>query len=305
MSFLKKLGGFLGSAVNSTIAGPLVSGVTGLLGSSSADRRAEKENQKNREWNLMLAEKANQWNIEQWNRENAYNSPTQQKERLLSAGLNPSLIGGASSGNASSMSMNMSAPSSPTDFSVGSQMRLQALQQLSQAGLTAAQTSVARAEARKKEAEAKQEEENVRQIEQLKHFFETGTTLDKILEGVTGDVLTSRRLIQIQKEYYEAQNMNFVAKNNYFASIKQRIESEEWDKKFKSELDEISSRTSLTRAQIKEITSLLAAKLLGINIDNKIKQTDLDFLTAEKATALGSDFGKILVMLIRAFRGRK
>lgn len=304
MSFLKKLGGFLGSAVNSTIAGPIVSGVTGLLGSSSADRRAEKENQKNREWNLMLAEKANQWNIDQWNRENAYNSPTQQKERLLSAGLNPSLIGGASSGNASSLSMNMSAPSSPTDFSLGSQMRLQALQQLSQAGLTAAQTSVARAEARKKEAEAKQEEENVRQIEQLKRIFGDGGTLEEIFDGFTGDALVSERLSQIVRAYHESKDMNYRAKISRYDSIKSRIESEKWDTKFQKDIDEISSRIDLTKAQVKEVLTFLSAKLLGLNLDNQLKQTNLDFLTAEKATALGSELGKIFVLLLRAFRGR-
>ena len=304
MSFLKKLGGFIGSAVNSTIAGPLVSGITGLIGSSSADRRAEKENQKNREWNLMLAEKANQWNIDQWNRENFYNSPIQQKERLLAAGLNPSLIGGASSGNASSISMNMSAPSSPTDFSVGSQMRLQALQQLSQAGLTAAQTSVARAEARKKEAEAKQEEENVRQIDQLKQIFGDGGTLEEVFDGFTGDALVSERLSQIVRSYHDAQDMNYRAKISRYESIKSRIESDNWDTKFQKDIDEVAARIDLTNAQVKEVLNFFSAKLLGLNLDNQIKQTNLDFLTAEKATALGSELGKIFVLLLRAFRGR-
>ena len=47
------------------------------------------ENEKTREYNLQLAEKQNQWNVEQWNRENAYNSPAKQVERLVEAGINP------------------------------------------------------------------------------------------------------------------------------------------------------------------------------------------------------------------------
>lgn len=45
--------------------------------------------------NYQLAKKQNQWNIEQWNRENAYNLPSAQVQRLRDAGLNPGLIYGS------------------------------------------------------------------------------------------------------------------------------------------------------------------------------------------------------------------
>ena len=44
--------------------------------------------------NLILAEYQNQWNIDQWNRENEYNSPAAQMVRYQEAGLNPNLIYG-------------------------------------------------------------------------------------------------------------------------------------------------------------------------------------------------------------------
>lgn len=46
----------------------------------------------------------NIWNKKMWNEQNEYNSPVQQKQRLLDAGLNPALMygNGASTGNASS-----------------------------------------------------------------------------------------------------------------------------------------------------------------------------------------------------------
>ena len=46
---------------------------------------AHEANEYNRE-NLRLQ---NQWNIEQWNRENDYNSPKAQVQRLIEAGINP------------------------------------------------------------------------------------------------------------------------------------------------------------------------------------------------------------------------
>lgn len=54
-------------------------------------------------WNNRAAERlagqANQWNIEQWNRQNQYNLPENQLARLRAAGINPALAmaGGASS----------------------------------------------------------------------------------------------------------------------------------------------------------------------------------------------------------------
>lgn len=50
--------------------------------------------------NRQLAEMQNQWNIEQWNRENAYNTPQAQMARLKAAGLNPNLVYGSLNGAA-------------------------------------------------------------------------------------------------------------------------------------------------------------------------------------------------------------
>lgn len=50
--------------------------------------------------NIKAENKARQWNLEQWHRQNLYNHPTQQMERLLAAGLNPNMIYGSSPGSA-------------------------------------------------------------------------------------------------------------------------------------------------------------------------------------------------------------
>lgn len=66
-----------------------------------------------RDWSEEMMSKANQWNLEQWNRENEYNLPTNQKVRLLAAGINPALAmqGASSVGQAASSSSSASAPS--------------------------------------------------------------------------------------------------------------------------------------------------------------------------------------------------
>lgn len=78
-----------------------------------------RENSLNRKYNLQLAMMQNKWNRQQWQMENAYNSPSAQIQRMRAAGLNPDMMyGGGVSGNlsASSPSMTSGAPSSPMDF---------------------------------------------------------------------------------------------------------------------------------------------------------------------------------------------
>lgn len=78
------------------------------------------ENEKNRAWNQAQAERANQWSIDQWNRENAYNTPYEQMARMRSAGLNPDMMyqnGSSANVASSSPSVTPTAPSDPINTS--------------------------------------------------------------------------------------------------------------------------------------------------------------------------------------------
>lgn len=48
----------------------------------------------NRKWNAQQAQKQRDWTLEMWNRENEYNTPSAQVQRLIDAGLNPNLAYG-------------------------------------------------------------------------------------------------------------------------------------------------------------------------------------------------------------------
>ena len=71
------------------------------------------QSQLGRDWSEEMMSKANQWSLDQWNRENEYNLPTNQKARLLAAGINPALAmqGAPSVGQAGSSPSGASAPS--------------------------------------------------------------------------------------------------------------------------------------------------------------------------------------------------
>jgi hypothetical protein len=63
----------------------------GLFSSGSAQRQARKQRAENR----YLAEYQYQKDLEMWNRQNEYNRPEAQMQRLKDAGLNPNLIYGS------------------------------------------------------------------------------------------------------------------------------------------------------------------------------------------------------------------
>lgn len=105
----------------------IASGLGTLVGAFSSNKNINKqikaqqqENALTRQYNLMLAKQQNAWNLEQWNRENAYNDPSAQMQRLRNAGLNPDLMyqnGAAGLQAASSPDMTSGEPAQPVDMS--------------------------------------------------------------------------------------------------------------------------------------------------------------------------------------------
>lgn len=65
-----------------------------------------------RNWQETMMNKQNAWNLEQWNRENEYNSPVAKAERLKQAGINPAF--GLGDANSAGSVTSASAGSSPT-----------------------------------------------------------------------------------------------------------------------------------------------------------------------------------------------
>lgn len=93
------------------IVGPVVSAAGSILGGSIAksgsDAAARASLQATRETNaanLKLAQYQNDWNLAQWNRQNAYNSPQAQRLRYEQAGINPYFaLGNINSGQSESL----------------------------------------------------------------------------------------------------------------------------------------------------------------------------------------------------------
>lgn len=104
--------GFLNSLWNvvSYPARTIYNGAESIYNSFTGRTQAKEANEANAQIaadtnlaNFNLAKWQNQWSIEQWNRQNEYNSPVNQVARLKEAGLNPNVMAGQiSTGNSSS-----------------------------------------------------------------------------------------------------------------------------------------------------------------------------------------------------------
>lgn len=107
-------------------AGAAVAGSAGsAISAGKTNRRGVALAREQNEWNKAAADlawsrqqEAQQsewnWNLEQWNRENEYNTPAAQMQRLIDAGLNPNLVYGNGAAQSTSVgSPQYSAPTAP------------------------------------------------------------------------------------------------------------------------------------------------------------------------------------------------
>lgn len=83
--------------------GSVISGVVGAKSTSDANKTNLKINQMNNDFNAREAQKARDFQLDMWNRENQYNSASSQRKRLEEAGYNP-YMSDAQAGTASGMS---------------------------------------------------------------------------------------------------------------------------------------------------------------------------------------------------------
>lgn len=70
----------------------LIAGAASAIGSGAQAYAQGKMNRKTRKFAKWQMETQRKWSLEDWERQNAYNSPAQQMQRLKEAGLNPHLI---------------------------------------------------------------------------------------------------------------------------------------------------------------------------------------------------------------------
>lgn len=92
----------VGSAISA--GGALLGGITSLFGSKHAADKSLQATRETNKANRELAQYQNDWNLAQWYRQNAYNTPLAQRQRYEEAGINPYFaLGNIQAGQAESL----------------------------------------------------------------------------------------------------------------------------------------------------------------------------------------------------------
>lgn len=243
----------------------LVNGAVSLWGQHQTNKNIDKqlraqqlENEKNRQYNLSLAIKQNKWNLQQWSRENAYNSPIAQMRRMEAAGLNPDMMyGGGVSGNlsASSPSMTSGAPSSPMDWS-----SLASKKTISQAAMEAAQLDNLRAQTDKVKAETQGQQYSNDILESDAAFRDAWNS------GLLRKQDVEIQLIGSQKNLSD-ENVSLVRQE-----VKQTMASTE----------QLQKNLKLIEAQINNYDADTAYKRIKADIDKRISDSELKSMAAKR-----------------------
>lgn len=151
---------------------PVVGQIASTIGNAVSTNKTNKTNmainQMNNEFNAAEAEKARQFQLLMWNKENEYNTASAQSQRLSEAGLNPYLMmSGGSAGTASSAGSTSPASSAPPlsmqrqDFSGISSTLSSALQIANQSKVADAQVQNLQGQKSLADAQAQQTLSNV------------------------------------------------------------------------------------------------------------------------------------------------
>lgn len=245
------------------------------------------ENEKNREYNLNLAKMQNQWNVEQWNRENAYNSPAAQMARYKAAGLNPDLIYGQQNLSAASPEMTAGEGSQPTDVSNLANKRTigDIAAQASQTRLTNAQAKLAESQADKTDAETTGQNINNEWLPQLlkgQTEINEADVKDKLasagLKGKQIEVAVEQiKVMQqsVKESQKKIEDLHSQMENRTFQQVQAMLEYNLRKDKQRYEIREILSKIGVNSANTKRILGLLPYE-----IAESISRTNVNDATA-------------------------
>ena len=307
----------------SWLSGALGAGISALssvFGSVQSNKQIDKqlkaqaeENRKTREYNLMLAQQQNQWNQEQWERENEYNSPVNQLKRYREAGLNPDLMySNGSSGNATQLSGGLTAgePASPVDYSaLGQKMTVgQVVQQTLQNDLVRAQIDKIQAEAQGARGNARltdiqvETEEILRNVGASEDYVNTILSSPEFENGVMSNPNVRKRLLEL-KQMYDDVNMNVIERGNKSADSEyKRIQNTFASRQFEALVSKLEHEVDISKQEARWLLETFALRKAGLQAEVSVAETDASFKSLDKIMDTSKGFGAFLQSLISVIR---
>lgn len=277
MANLEKIGSAL-SAISPAlgVAGSIGSSIIGAISGRSQIKKSikaqQEENAENRRYNLMLANLQNEWNQQQWERENAYNTPLEQMKRFKDAGLNPNLIYGQQNLSATSPEMTAGDGSTPTDMSMLGQMPTigDAVMRGIDNSLKVAQFKNIEANTRKVNSETKGQDFTNEILSSDARFRDAMNQTTLELQSVTIDMNKQLKEVygtNVEKARVEISNLEQQGKLlvQNVEEARQRIKGLDLDN------------------QIKEIEKAFKSKTFDLEVDNLVARTELSRAEAKAA----------------------
>lgn len=294
--------------VFSNVGVPLIGAATSLFAGIRASKQQQKivaqqiqaqkeENAANRRYNLMLAEKQNRWNLEQWQRNNDYNTPSAVMSRLREAGVNPHMY--YSKGNAmggvstASPEMTAGAPSSPIDTSGLLQQRTygDAIQKAMEQSLLAASVRKTNAEAGLVDQKRETEEYNTDIFESDAAFRNalngsslrlTGMEIElkgsqkNLTDGQIGMLRYEAAMLQKQMDKIDQENKLMeeqianLTEERRSIILKRVLDSE----LVEAQCKELAARTHLSYEEARDLAETRAARILNLNTSSQKMQNE-------------------------------
>lgn len=290
------------------VASPLIGGATSLFAGIRSSKQQQKiiakqieeqrkENEAQRRYNLMLAEKQNKWNIEQWQRNNDYNTPSAVMSRLRSAGINPHMY--YSKGNAmggvstSSPEMTSGSPAEAVDTSgmLGQSTYGQSIQMAMDKAVQVASIRKLNADTRLTEQKADTEEYNTDIFESDAAFrdalnsstlrltdmdIELKGSQKNLTDGQIGMLRYEAAMLQKQmdkidreNELMEEQIANLTEERRSII-LKRVLDSE----LVEAQCKELAARTHLSYEEARDLAATRAARLLNLNASTEKMQNE-------------------------------
>lgn len=229
--------------------GSLLSGAISSSGQSSANKT-----------NMDIARMQNAWNLEQWNRENEYNTPSAQVQRLRDAGLNPALMYGSGSGVTSAATSPRAASATVENASTGyAQGISQATGMMMQTIMNQQEISKmqAQSELAKTQADLARMNTNVQTVRSGLYAAQTAQTYSNI------DVNSAR-----------ISNLMSQTSLNEVRAIGQRITNENLPENYRLQQELRQTAISLNNEQIRAIGIKLAQTWKALEISEGRYQND-------------------------------
>ena len=290
------------------VVSPLIGGATSLFAGIRSSKQQQKiiarqieaqrkENEAQRRYNLMLAEKQNKWNIEQWQRNNDYNTPSAVMSRLRSAGINPHMY--YSKGNAmggvstSSPEMTSGSPAEAVDTSgmLGQSTYGQSVQMAMDKAVQVASIRKLNADTRLTEQKADTEEYNTDIFESDAAFRNALNSSTLRLTDMDIDLKGSQKNLtdgQIGMLRYEAavlqKQMDKIDRENelmeeQIANLTEERRSIILKRVLDSELveaqcKELAAKTHLSYEEARDLAATRAARLLNLNASTQKMQNE-------------------------------